>query len=59
MKKYLRPGVELVTFDIEDVITSSGNIVNSSTLKGEDANIYKVYSQNSEVGNTNVSVFRW
>ena len=59
MKKYTRPNIEIVTFEVEDIITSSGLIVNSGDFVGADADMYKVYEQNSAVDNTNVAVFTW
>ena len=59
MKNYSRPNMEVISFDIEDIITVSGQIVNAADLTGEDYNMYKVYQQNSGAQNTNISVFTW
>ena len=62
MKKYIKPECRSTYFDIEDIITQSsanGVIVNSSSLVGDSATMYDVYSRNSTVQNTNVSVFTW
>lgn len=59
MKMYTKPNAEIVAFDVEDVITQSGTIVNAENLMGEDKAMYDVYKQNSQAQNTNVSVFTW
>ena len=59
MKKYTNPDLKIITFVIEDVITQSGDIVDASTLIGKDADMYQIYSDNSKVKSTNVSVFTW
>ena len=57
MKKYIRPDVDIVTFEVEDIITVSGLIVNKSELEGKDLDIYTAYTKNSNVDNNNVSIF--
>ena len=59
MKRYEIPNVKFVVFDVEDIITQSGAIVDAASLIGEDMNMYQVYKQNSQSQNTNVSVFTW
>ena len=59
MKKYTRPVAEIAKFQIEDIITQSGVVVNAGNLVGADADMYKVYEQNSDADNTNVAVFTW
>ena len=59
MKKYTNQDLKIITFVIEDVITQSGDIVDASTLIGKDADMYQIYSDNSKVKSTNVSVFTW
>lgn len=59
MKKYSNPNVEITNFDVNDIITVSGAIVNADTFTGKDAEMYDVYVANSEAKNTNVSVFTW
>ncbi|MBE7015274.1 MAG: hypothetical protein E7417_00405 [Ruminococcaceae bacterium] len=59
MKKYTKPNAEIVAFEVEDVITQSGVIVDAAGLTGEDKSMYDVYKANSEAKNTNVSVFTW
>ena len=59
MKKYTRPNLEITSFDVRDIITVSGEIVNGSQLTGKDASIYEVYRQNSAAPVENVSVFTW
>ena len=59
MKKYENPNVKFVGFDVEDIITQSGLVVNSSELTGASAEMYDIYRNNSAVKNTNVSVFTW
>ena len=51
--------MEIAKFSAEDVITSSGLIVNSNELTGANAEMYEVYKANSSAGNTNVTVFTW
>ena len=46
MKKYIRPDVNIVTFEVEDIITVSGLIVNKSELEGKDLDIYTAYTKN-------------
>lgn len=59
MKKYTRPNMEITNFDIDDIITASGDVVYGSNLTGEDADIYSVYKAGSGIGNEKVSVFTW
>ena len=59
MKKYTKPNAEIAKFNVEDVITASGLVVNASELVGADLDMYQVYQQNSAAQNTNVSVFTW
>jgi len=59
MKKYIKPTVEIAIFDVEDIITSSGMIVNAGNLTGTNEEMYNVYKQNSSADNTNVAVFTW
>lgn len=59
MKRYEIPNVKFVGFDAEDIITSSGLIVNAENLSGASAEMYEVYKVNSSAKNNNVSVFTW
>ena len=66
MNKYTKPTAEFTAFSVENIITESGVIsgtsgvvVNSGTLTGEDKTMYEVYSQNSAAPSTNVSIFTW
>ena len=59
MKKYSKPNVEITNFDVNDIITASGMIVNADTFTGKNADMYNIYVSNSEAKNTNVSVFTW
>ena len=59
MKKYTKINVTITKFDVEDIITSSGVIVNSSELTGENAEMYEIYQKNSANPSTNISVFTW
>ena len=59
MKRYEIPNVKFVGFDVEDIITQSGVIVDAGSLMGEDKNMYQVYEKNSQAKNTNISVFTW
>ena len=51
--------MEIAKFSVEDVITSSGLIVNADSLTGANAEMYEVYKANSSAGSTNVTVFTW
>ncbi|MBQ9968410.1 MAG: hypothetical protein IJO88_06790 [Oscillospiraceae bacterium] len=59
MKKYTKINLTITKFDIEDIITSSGEIVDASTFTGENATMYEIYKENSSADNKNVSVFTW
>lgn len=59
MKEYTRPNAEIVVFEVEDIITASGEIVDAATLMGDDATMYENYKENSSVDNQKVSVFTW
>ena len=59
MKKYSMPNVEFSVFSVDGIITASGDIVSYDTLTGENAQMYEIYKENSEVQNTNISVFTW
>ena len=59
MKKYTRPNLEITSFDVTDIITVSGEIVDASVLVGDAADMYEIYQRNSGVGNESVSVFTW
>ena len=59
MKNYIRPNAEIAKFDVEDIISSSGVIVDANSLTGANAEMYKVYQDNSVAKNTNISVFTW
>lgn len=59
MKKYIIPNIKITSFSVEDIITQSGEIIDASLLTGADKDMYEIYSANSEVKNTNVSVFTW
>ena len=59
MKEYTRPNAEIVDFEVEDIITASGEIVDAATLMGDDATMYESYKENSSVDNQKVSVFTW
>ena len=59
MKKYTKINLTITKFDIEDIITASGEIVDASTFTGKDADMYEIYKQNSSADNTKVSVFTW
>ena len=59
MKKYEKINVTITKFNVEDIITASGIIVNANDLTGASKDMYEIYSANSEAKNTNVSVFTW
>ena len=59
MRNYTRPNVEVTKFDVADIITSSGVIVNASNLTGASKDMYEVYQANSTADNKNISVFTW
>ena len=39
MKKYARPNLEITSFDVTDIITVSGEIVDASVLVGDAADM--------------------
>ena len=59
MKKYTKPNANITTFNVEDIITASGAIVNAETFTGANADMYEVYQANSTADNKNVAVFTW
>ena len=59
MKKYTRPNMEITNFDINDIITVSGELVYGNDLTGDAADIYEIYSMKSPQGSEMVSVFTW
>ena len=59
MKNYIKPDMKVVNFDATDIITASGLIVSANELTGANAEMYEIYKNNSNVQNTNVSVFTW
>ena len=59
MKKYTRPNAEIVAFNVEDIITASGEILDASAFTGENATMYEIYKDNSSVDSENVAVFTW
>ena len=59
MKKYTKINVTITKFDVEDIITSSGVIVDVSNLDATSAAMYEVYKESSAAKNTNISVFTW
>ena len=51
--------MEISKFDVADIITVSGQIVNATTLEaGIDADLYESYKAQGGA-NTNVAVFEW
>ena len=59
MKKYEKINVTITKFNVEDIITASGVIVDASSFTGSNAEMYEIYQQNSDAKNANVSVFTW
>jgi len=59
MKKYTKPNAEIVAFEVEDVITQSGVIVDAAGLTGEDKSMYDVYKTNTEARKIKVAVVTW
>ena len=59
MKKYTKPNAKITNFNVEDIITASGLIVNADSFTGANAEMYEVYKENSATGNSNVAVFTW
>ena len=59
MKKYSKPNANITNFDVNDIITASGVVVNADTFTGENEAMYSIYVNNSEAKNKNVSVFTW
>lgn len=52
--------MELSKFDVADIITVSGEIVDAATLKNNPADLYEAYA-NAEGSSAyaNVAVFEW
>ncbi|MBE7015331.1 MAG: hypothetical protein E7417_00690 [Ruminococcaceae bacterium] len=61
MKNYIRPSVEVSKFDVADIITVSGHVMEASSLAPEstDAALYDAYKAVSSVDSANVAVFQW
>ena len=59
MKNYTRPNAKKISFDVMDIITTSGQIVTYDSLTGASKEMYEIYKNNSDAKNTNVSVFTW
>lgn len=61
MKNYIRPNMELSKFDVADIITVSGEIVDAKSLTGSNAgDLYAEYAtQAGESAYQNVAVFEW
>ena len=60
MKNYIRPSVEVSKFDVADIITVSGEIVDAGTLKNDPKALYDVYAAaDGSSAYTNVAVFEW
>jgi hypothetical protein len=62
MKNYIRPSVEVSKFDVADIITVSGHVMNASTLAPEstEAALYDAYvAAEGSAQNTSVAVFEW
>ena len=61
MKNYIRPIAEVSKFDVADIITSSGIVVNANTLVpgSTSASLYADYQAKSEVASANVAIFQW
>ena len=60
MKNYIRPNMELSKFDVADIITVSGEIVDASTLTGKPEALYDAYAAaDGSSAYTNVAVFEW
>ena len=59
MKRYEIPEMKITGFDVEDIITQSGLVVNAENLTGASAEMYEIYKENSVAKNNNISVFTW
>ncbi len=43
MKNYVKPSIELNRFDVEDIITVSGQIGTMETLSADTKTVYEAY----------------
>lgn len=61
MKNYIRPIAEVSKFDVADIITSSGIVMNGADLVpgSTSASLYADYQAKSEVASANVAIFQW
>ena len=62
MKNYTKPNMNITKFDVESIITASGNdgvVVKANTLTGDDLAMYDVYKSSSAAKSENVSIFTW
>lgn len=60
MKNYIRPIAEVSKFDVADIITKSGVLMDETALlpNSVEANLYDAY-ENAGGTNTTVAVFEW
>lgn len=60
MKNYIRPNMEISKFDVADIITASGEIVDAASLLGEDKTLYEAYAtQAGDAAFKSAAVFEW
>ena len=61
MKNYIRPIAEVSKFDVADIITASGIVMNASELAAGsvEASLYADYTSKSDVDSANVAIFEW
>jgi hypothetical protein len=60
MKNYIRPSVEVSKFDVADIITASGDVVNASTFV-KDTVEYDMYQEYLAADGTEAkaAIFQW
>ena len=60
MKNYIRPIAEVSKFDVADIITVSGEIVDAGALENNPKDLYEAYAAaDGSSAYTNVAVFEW
>jgi len=60
MKNYIRPSMEVSKFDVADIMTASGEILDASALTGKEGSLYEAYT--AAAGSSayeTVAVFEW
>lgn len=61
MKMYIKPSLDISKFDVEDIITTSGNVGSLGDMSTQSQSIYKQYllDDNSRNSEDKVVEFEW